>query len=132
VTVNTQDLQRIYVDIHSKRFKDFGLISTIDSYVNKARFVLTQQNIQFNTLGNPVWVNWTSHYTDQVMRFSRDEPIVVRIMEEEGNTLRIADNIFPIPPDPSLQTWVYLEVMPYFLDAKFVNQGINQAVTQRF
>jgi len=120
-TVNTADLQRIYLDVHSINYNDKQLIYSIDNKFANARFVLTQERIQFSTVtGLPVWVFFFAHM-DQVTRFPRNEPVVINIMQEQGYTIVIPDTT-PVP-NPLAQTYILLEIIPYFRDGEFSNHG---------
>jgi hypothetical protein len=121
-TVQTGDLQRLYIDVHTTDYNDQRLIYSIDDHIRGARFALTRNKVQNNTLGVPTWIKFKTNM-DQVTRFTRNQPIVINIMQEQGYTLIIND---PGPlPDSLLQNWLLLEVMPYFRDANFTNQGLG-------
>lgn len=128
ITTEIADLNKIYVDVHSRNYDDKGLMSTIgpgtgvnNGGLNSARFVLTQSHVQFNSSSQPTWVHFHTHQ-DQIMRFARNEPVVINIMQENGYTLTIADTT---PPTPALQTWMSLEVTPSYQDAGYNNMGLN-------
>ncbi len=121
VSFYSVDLPRIYLDVHTERFNDLGLISTIDSKINKARFVLLFDFIQNNSSNVPTWVHFKCNQ-NQVMRFSRNEPIVVNIMQDDGTTLIIDD---ADGPNASKQTWMLLEVTPTYRSGDYENIGIQ-------
>lgn len=119
-TVNTGDLQRVYLDVHSVHYNDRQLIYSIDNKFSEARFVLTQERIQYSTLNVPTWVIFFTHM-DQVTRFPRNEPVIINIMQEQGHTIVIPD--VGVTPNPLMQTYILLEIIPYFRDGEFSNHG---------
>lgn len=121
-TTHTADLQRIYIDVHTLRFNDLRLIYSIEDKLNKARFVLIQDKIQKDSTDTPKWVQFKTNNMDQVTRFSRNEAVKVTFMQERGYTIIIADGQ---TPDPSKQTWLNLEIKPYFRDADYANHGLG-------
>ena len=150
ITTHTADLQRIYLDVHTERYNDKNLLNSIDNKVPKARFVLTQENIQSDRNG-PKWVKFSARM-DQVMRFSRHESLVIDILQEQGNTIFIDDyttttgvfdpntkdielttpaspNEQPTPkyltPSKDRQTYILLELVPYYRDGDYNNHSIG-------
>jgi hypothetical protein len=127
ITTHTADLQRIYIDIHSLRYNDLRLIYSMDDKLAKARFVLTQHKVQNDSIGNPLWLQYKTNGMDQVMRFSRSEPVKITFMQEQGYVINIInptnDNVISI--DPKNQNWINLEVNPYFRDGDYVNHGLG-------
>lgn len=125
VTTHTADLSRVYLDVHVRRFDDKGLISTINSKITNARFALTISHIQYDSNNQPIFVHFHTHQ-DQVMRFSRNESIIVNIMQEDGYTIIIDDSVSP--PNRLKQTWILIEVTPFFRDAEYENHvlGLTQ------
>jgi hypothetical protein len=123
IATHTADLQRIYVDVHTVRFNDLRMIQTIDDKINKSRFVLVQDKVQLNSLGNPFVIQYKTHRMNQAMRFSRNEPVKFTVMQENGFTI-----IIPDPgetPDPLMQVWINLAIKPYYRDAEYSNQGLQ-------
>jgi hypothetical protein len=126
ITVPLADIQRVYLDVHTSRYNDQGLISTIDNKNTKAKFMFVQDKIQEDTLGNPRWIHYKCKM-NQVMRFARNEPIIINIMQELGYTIVIPDA--GIDPDPLMQTYIMLKITPYFRDGGFNNSGIGLITT---
>ena len=136
VNTHTADLQRIYLDFHTLRFDDTNLIYTIDNKVPKARFVLCDPRIQYDSLGIPRWVQFYCRM-DQAMRFSRSEPFKVEVMQEEGYGIVITDTFVgndpivgpplgpPGYPTKSLQMYISVDVTPYFRDGHYANQELG-------
>jgi len=124
INSHTADLQRMYLNVYTERFNDKHLLSTIDNKVSKANFVLTQEKIQFDSSGDPAWIFFSSRM-DQVMRFSRNESLVVQLRQEEGKIIIIEDMD---PVDKSLQTYVLIEVTPIIRDGDYndVSTGLTQ------
>ena len=121
---HTADLQRLYLDVHTARYNDTQLINTIDNKVSRARFVLTQEGVQGDNSGFPKWVKFGCRM-DQVMRFARDESIVVDIMQEDGFTIIIDDVALPAAVTKAFQTYILLEVVPYFRDGDYDNHALG-------
>jgi hypothetical protein len=121
VNSHIADLQRVYLDVHSVRYADTRLITTINSVIPKARFVLTPHRIQYDSNNNPIWIEYETKM-DQVLRFSRNEPIVIEIMQEEGYTIIISDTV---PITKSKQTYILLELTPYMIDGGYTNSDIQ-------
>lgn len=130
ISDHTANLQRIYLDVHTEKHNDRHLVSTIDNKISKAKFVLTRENIQFDISMNPISINFGCRM-DQVMRFPRYEAIRINIMQEEGKTIFITDNISRDPSgniislDKAKQTWILLEVVPYYRDGDYNNHAIG-------
>lgn len=123
VTSHTADLRRIYLDVHSVRYNDLRMIQTIEDKLNKARFVLLQDKIQSDSLGNPFLIQFKTQRMNQAMRFSRNEPIKFTVMQENGYTIVISDP--GATPDPTKQVWVNLAIKPYYRDAEYSNHGLQ-------
>jgi hypothetical protein len=123
INTHTADLQRIYLDVHSLRFNDLRMIQTIDDRLNKARFVLLQDKIQLNSLGQPFLIQYRTHRMNQAMRFSRNEPLKFTVMQEQGFVINIPDDGEII--NPLLQTWCNLRIEPYYRDADYSNHGLQ-------
>jgi hypothetical protein len=123
ITSNTANLQRVYLDVHNPFNNDLRLIYSMNDVVSHARFVLLFDSVQFaTTTGNPgIWVKFKCKM-NQVMRFTRNEPIIVRIMQEQGFTITIADTN---PPTFANQTYILLKITPYFIDGNYNNQGLG-------
>jgi hypothetical protein len=117
-------LGRVYMDIHSQGYDDGQLISTINSKNAQARFVLTVDRVQYDNLGNPVWIHCHSHM-EQVVRIKRDAPLLIRIFGRDNNTLPIVDNQPPLPPNPFSQVLMTLDVRPYIHDNSFSNNLLS-------
>lgn len=126
VTQNTHtaDLQRIYLNVHTSQYDDKQLMYSINNKVSRARFVLVRDMIQTDSSGDPAWVVFKSKM-DQVMRFQRNAALTVEIMQEEGFTIIITDGALPGSVTKSLQTYVLLEVTPYFIDGRYDNHSLG-------
>lgn len=126
VTQNTHtaDLQRVYLNIRNEMYDDKQLIYSIDNNVPRAKFVLTQIGIQYDNTTAPAWVKFSCNM-DQVMRFSRNSPLIVEIMQEDGFTITIPDGGLPGSPTRSLQTYILMEITPYFRDSDYDNHSIG-------
>lgn len=122
ITSHTADLQRIYLDIRNSNFNDRQMLLSIDNVVGQFKFVLTREQIQFDSTGNPAWIHFGARM-DQAMRFSRDKPVTINIAQENGYTIIITDTT--PTPNPALQTYILSQVTPYFRDGAFQNQGVG-------
>jgi len=122
INTHTADLQRIYLDVHTLRFNDNQLINSIDNKVFKARFSLIRKDIQYDNANVPKWCIFECNM-DQVMRFSRNESLKMEIMQEEGFTVVITDTL-PVVTK-ARQTYVLLELNPYFRDGAYDNHGLG-------
>jgi hypothetical protein len=123
VTVNflTTNLQRIYLDVHTSRYNDLNLIQSIDNHASHARFVLFQERIQFDDMGSPMWVHFGSRI-NQIMRWSRCDPVTINIMQEQFFTIIIPDTD---PITPANQTYILVEVTPSFRDGHYNNISVG-------
>ena len=149
ITVHTSALPRIYLDVHTERYNDKNLLNTIDNKVPSARFVLTQECIQYDASMNPMWVKFSARM-DQVIRFARNESFVISIMQEQGHVITIDDyttsggvfdpntNDIAVKVDPSggtyssvltpskdRQTYILLELVPYYRDGDYNNHALG-------
>lgn len=121
ITSHTADIQRLYLDVHTINLNDGFSLFSLNNRVFNARFVLHRDAIQLDSAGIPKWVRFESKM-DQVMRINRNQALEIRMMQELGYGIIITD---AIPIDPALQTYVLLEVIPYFRDGEFANHGIG-------
>lgn len=125
VTINTADIQRLYLDIHTINRNDGQPMFTINdiasSGVRNARFVLKRDEIILDSNLIPRWILWKCEM-DQVMRIDRDKALSIRIMQQDGFTIIVPDTI---PIDPQLQIYLQIQVTPYFLDSNFSNHGLS-------
>ena len=121
VFVQTIDLQRIYIDVHTVDHNDSRLINSLGDRIKSARFALAKKRIQESSTGVPQWIHYETKM-DQVTRWTRDQPVTVAIMQEQGWQLFVDDTN---PINPSLQNWILLEIIPYFRDSHYTNQGLG-------
>lgn len=124
VTTHTAALSRLYLDVHSQRYNDTGLINIIDNKIPRARFVLTFESLQFDHNNIPRFVRFVCRM-DQVMRFSRNDSLIVNMMQEEGYAIIITDPALPGGITKELQTWILLEITPYLRDADYANHTVG-------
>lgn len=117
-------LSYLYLDVHSFSYNDQYLISTISSTNRDARFMLVRDKVLFNEIGDPVWILWSCPM-EQVLRFKRDDPLVLRLFLPDGRTLPLIDSLPENPPDPKVQIVVLLSVTPYARDGDFDNQLLD-------
>jgi hypothetical protein len=124
-TVVTEPLTNIpvlYVDIHTRNYNDSSLINSPDNIHRKDKFLLTKSHVDYDALGLPRWIFYHCNM-DQVTRYARNEPVWVSFSQEDGRTIVIPDP--GATPDPLMQTFMNLEVIPYFRDGHYSNQGIG-------
>ena len=62
---------RVYVEFKSNRNSHIHLIQTIQGVHANATFVCPFSHVQFDHLGNPLWIHYRCEM-DQVIRFNRD------------------------------------------------------------
>jgi len=122
VNTHTADMKRLYLDVHTINLNDGYSLFSLNNRVFNARFVLERDSIQLDSNGNPFQIVFKTKM-DQVMRINRNQALVVNMKQELGYTIIIPDTTPDITP--SLQTYVLLEVTPYFRDAEFANHGIG-------
>jgi hypothetical protein len=121
VASHTADIQRLYLDVHTINLNDSYSLFSLNNRVFNDRFVLERDTIQLDSTGTPRWLIFKTKM-DQVMRINRNQALVIRMQQELGYVIIIADTN---PVNPALQTYVLLEVEPYFRDAEFANHGIG-------
>ncbi len=112
---------RIYLDFHSKRFNDTRFLKTIDGVLADARFVLYTDRAQFDDTLTPVWLHYKAS-GEQVMRFKKDDIIVIRVMSRDGTTIPFfTESDLTVATNPDKQTMITVCVTPYLRDAVFAN-----------
>ena len=115
-----EDEPRIYVDVHSRKYRDRNLINAPDARQPDAKFICQLDNIQFDSNAQKKWMHYTC-IMEQVMRWRRNDPIVIKITDRYGNVVNIVDNPLPDDPDPDKQTFLTLELIPYIRDGSYDN-----------
>ena len=114
----------IYVNVRSLLYDDQFLIYTINGKHNEIKFVCIIDKVQFDNNGNPIWIHWKTSGMVQTMRFRRGYPIIFRITTRSGDVLPQTDNPPDQPPNPSQQTLITFEIVPYIRD------GYSEATTE--
>lgn len=116
---------RLYIDIHSRRYDDPRYIRTIGGILADAKFVLVLDKVQYSDELQPIWLHYRSH-GEQVMRFKRDDPIVIRIMTRDGTTIPFfIEADLAVPVDPFKQSLITINNTPYLRDAIFANHMVE-------
>jgi len=119
------DFPRLYIDFRSKLYNDTRCLRTINGNLPDAKFVLGIDRIQINDVGMPIWL----HYKvtpEQVIRFKRDDCMIVRIMTRDGTTIPFfTEPDLMVPTNPLKQTLLTVEVTPYDRDASFTNHSVD-------
>ena len=110
----------IFVDIHTQRYKDRSLISTISNMHPSIKFVCEFDKYQVDSTGNPVWIHYKTNM-NQVMRFSRKSALTFTVILLDGSVLFIQDNLPPLDPNASVQVHATFEVLPYIRDDEYSN-----------
>lgn len=119
------DFPRIYLDFHSRRYNDTRFIKTIGGILADAKFVLVLDKIQYDDVGRPIWLHFKS-CGEQVMRFKRDDPMIVRFMSRDGTTISFfTESDLSIVTNPDKQTMITINVTPYLRDAVFTNHAVE-------
>lgn len=122
------DFPRIYLDFHSHRYNDARFLKTIDGVLGDAKFVLITDRVQFDDNLKPVWVHYKSS-GEQVMRFKKDDPMVVRFMSRDGTTLPFfSEPDLNILTNPNKQTMITVMCTPYLRDAVYANHVVDPIV----
>lgn len=117
---------RVYVDFHSTKYNDTDLIQTIGGIHRTARFVCTFGGLQHNDGGAPVWIHYNCNM-EQILRFSRRDPVVFRVTTRNETVLTNGDTTYPVAPDPTKQIMATFEITPYIRDNDYSNHmtGVN-------
>jgi hypothetical protein len=116
---------RLYIDFHSRQYADTRLIKTIGGILADAKFVIGIDRVQLDDTLTPTWIHYKSH-GEQVFRFKRDDPMVVRIMTRDGTTIPFfTEANLALPTNPQRQTMLTFGVTPFIKDASYVNQNID-------
>lgn len=116
---------RIYLDYHCKKYNDVRLLNTIKGVLPDAKFVLGIDKIQYDDNVTPLWIHYKSH-GEQVMRYKRDDPVIVRFMTRDGTVIPFfTESDLNIPTNPMKQTLITLSVTPYIRDADYDNHMVN-------
>lgn len=116
-----EDLPRIYVDFHSRRYPDVNLLSTIGGVHPTARFVCTLKKVQTDATGaNKLWAHYECNM-EQTMRMMREDPVVIVFTSPDGQTLPSQDDPLPAPPNPFKQSYITFCVTSYLRDGDYMN-----------
>ena len=116
---------RIYLDVHSRQYDDQRAIRAIDGHLSDAKFILTQDKIQFDDTMMPIWIHYKSH-GEQILRFKRDDTVQVRFLTRDGTVIPFfTETDLTIPTNPDKQSMITLEVTPYIRDADYSHHNTN-------
>lgn len=126
-TDDLSEVPTLYVNFHSKEYRDIHLISSINGVHRDAKFICTFDKIQNDRLGNPMWIHYRCNMI-QVMRFRRGDPVYLEIMGRDGNTLPQQDTSEPALSNPAKQTLVTFETVPYINDNSYSNQTVESYI----
>jgi len=123
--VQMLEFPRIYLDFHSRRYNDTRFIKTIGGILADARFVLGLDKIQHDDVARPIWLHFRSS-GEQVMRFKRDDPMIIRFMSRDGTTLPFfTEADLTVVTNPNKQTMITINTTPYLRDAIFTNHMVE-------
>ena len=78
-SITLSNIPIIYVDIHTQKYKDRSLVSTISNSQPLVKFVCEFDKYQFNNAMQPVWIHYKCNMS-QVMRFSRKSPLTFAVI----------------------------------------------------
>ncbi len=116
---------RIYLDFHSRLYKDDRLLNTSGGILADAKFVLGIDRVQLDDNAAPIWIHYKSH-GDQVMRYKRNDPVVIRFMTRDGTTIPFfTEDDLSVATNPNRQTMITVNVTPFVRDAHFVNHEVD-------
>jgi hypothetical protein len=116
---------KIYLDFHSHRYNDPRMFKTINGVLADAKFMLTVDRTQFDDTLTPKWIHYKSS-GEQVMRFKRDDPMIVRFMTRDGTTIPFfMEDDLGVATNPDLQTMMTIMVTPYLRDAVYANHMVE-------
>lgn len=116
---------RIYLDIHSLRYDDPRCVRTIGGILADAKFVLGIDKVHYSDDLQPLWIHYRSH-GEQVMRFKRDDPIIIRFMTRDGTTIPFFNEPdLSIPTNPYKQSLITVNNTPYVRDAVYANHMVE-------
>jgi hypothetical protein len=112
---------RIYLDIHSHTYNDTRFIRTIGGVLANARFILVIDKVHYDDNLMPIWIHYRPS-REQVMRFKKNDTIVIKFMSRGGTTIPFFDESdLSLPLDPEKQSVLSFDVIPYLNDARFGN-----------
>lgn len=119
------EFPRLYVDFHSRFYNDTKMLKTVNGVLSDAKFVIGIDRVQLDDTARPIWIHYKSH-GEQVYRFKRDDPVVLRFMTRDGSLISFFDEKdLTIPTNPQRQSMVTFAMTPFIKDASFVNQAID-------
>ena len=119
-TDDLAEMPIVFINFHSKEFKDIHLISSINGVQMDAKFVCRFDKIQNDRNGDPMWIHYQCNM-EQTMRFKRGDPVVLSITTRSGNILPQQDTYVPTDADPTKQSQITFEITPYINDADYSN-----------
>ena len=118
-------LPRVYVNFQCQTYKDIYLISSIDGKQRDARFICFFDKIQTDATGKPIWIHYRCGM-EQVVRFKRNEPVLLRIMGRDANVIPFFIDTDPTKPkDPTKQSLITFTITPYLRDNVFSNHNVE-------
>lgn len=126
-TEELASIPRVYIDIHSREYKDIHLISAINGKQPDAKFICSFDKIQFDNNFVPTWIHYKCDM-EQTMRFRRGDPITFKVMTRNGNVLPNGDTLVPDVADPNKQILCTLAVTPYIRDGDYDNHLVETHV----
>jgi hypothetical protein len=119
----------LYVDFHSRIYDDRFLIASIDGTQSNARFICVLDKVQNDSTGTPVWCHYKSSIR-QALRFKRNDSVVFRVTTRNGTVLPFWIDADPaLSADPTKQSLLTLELVPYLRDGRYINHNVETQVT---
>ena len=116
---------RLYIDFHSLRYNDTKLINTNGGRLADAKFVVGIDRVQLDDNLTPTWIHYRSH-GEQVYRFKRDDPVILRIFTRDGTTVDFfSEPDLSVMTNPAKQSMLTFNIVPFIKDGRFVNQGLD-------
>lgn len=122
-------MPRLYLDFHCKKFNDLDLVYSIDGVHREAKFIATYDKTQTDEFGNPMWLHYKCPM-EQVFRFSRNEPVVVRLMGRDSSVITVFSDLTVGPSlntanDPLKNILITLCVTPYIRDNDYSHHNTD-------
>jgi hypothetical protein len=118
------NMPRVYLDFHSRTYNDTRSIRTINGVNSAARFVLVVDRVTYSANLTPMWIHYKS--MEQVMRFRKDDMMVIAFMDRNGNKLTFfSEDDLTMETNPQKQSLITIEVTPYARDNTFSNHEVD-------
>lgn len=119
-TVELASIPLVYVRFSSTDYTNLFLIKSINDTLKEATYICRFDRIQYDANNVPMYIHYQCGI-EQVMRYSRDKPVKIAVVNRDNQVLPQQDDSTPNPPNDTAQTFFTFEITPYIRDGDYDN-----------